>query len=62
VEEWIKVASEICEREQRRAQKIQSGGKLREQLQLDQHLTKHSADATYTFRQHLRPNRVAIEE
>ena len=61
-EEILSTAHKIWQRERQQAQEIRSGKKLREQLQFDEYLAHHSADATYTFRQHLRAIRGAIEE
>lgn len=61
-EEILSTAHRIWERERQQAQEIQSGRKLREQLQFDEYLAQRSADATYTFRQHLRAIGGAIEE
>ena len=62
VEEIISTAHSIWQRERRQAQAIQAGRKLSEQLRFTEYLDKHSADATYTFRQHLRTIGGAIEE
>ena len=62
VEQVIAMAHDIWEKERRQAQKIQSGQRLREQLQFDNYLTKRAADDSYTFRQHLRNIGGAIEE
>ena len=62
VEQVISMAHDIWEKERRQAQKIQSGQRLREQLQFDNYLTKRAADDSYTFRQHLRNIGGAIEE
>jgi len=61
-EEILSTAYSIWRRERRQAQEIQSGRKLREQLRFDEYLAKRSADATYTFRQHLRAIGGSIEE
>jgi regulator of RNase E activity RraA len=61
-ENIIATAREIWQKERRQAQAIQSGKKLRDQLRFDEYLAKHSTDATYTFRQHLRLIGGAIEE
>ena len=61
-EEILSTAHKIWQRERQQAQEIRSGKKLREQLRFDEYLAHHSADATYTFRQHLRAIRGAIEE
>ncbi len=62
VEEVLSTAHSIWGRERRQAQAIQTGKKLREQLRFDEYLARRSADATYTFRQHLRAIGGAIEE
>jgi 4-hydroxy-4-methyl-2-oxoglutarate aldolase len=61
-EEILSTANRIRERERQQAQEIQTGKKLREQLQFDEYLTRRSTDASYTFRQHLRTIGGAIEE
>ena len=61
-EQIILTAQSIWQKERRQAQEIQSGRKLREQLQFDEYLCRRSADTTYTFRQHLRAIGGAIEE
>lgn len=62
IEQVLSTAHDIWERERRQVQQIQSGKKLREQLQFEKYLSKRSADVTYTFRQHLRAIGGAIEE
>lgn len=62
VDELLRVAHEIRERERRQAQEINSGRSLREQLQFAQYLEKREADSNYTFREHLRKISGAIEE
>jgi regulator of RNase E activity RraA len=61
-EKVLSTAHGIWERERRQAQGIKAGKKLREQFRFDEYLAKRSADATYTFRQHLRAIGGAIEE
>lgn len=61
-EEIFSTAQSIWKKERQQAQEIQAGQKLREQLQFDEYLAKHSSDETYTFRQHLRMTGGAIEE
>lgn len=62
VEEILSTAYGIWEKERRQAQLIQSGKKLRQQLQFDQYLVQRQSDEAYTFRQHLRSIGGAIEE
>jgi len=62
VEEIFSTARSIWKRERRQAEAIQAGKKLREQLQFEEYLAKHSTDDRYTFRQHLRAIGGAIEE
>jgi len=52
--EILSTAHRIWKRERWQAQEIQSGKKLREQLQFGEYLAYCSTDDTYTFRQHLR--------
>lgn len=61
-EQVLSQARSIWERERRQALTIQAGTKLREQLQFDEYLAKRSADASYSFRRHLRAIGGAIEE
>lgn len=58
----LSTAHAISQKERLQAQGIQAGKTLREQLRFDEYLARHSADATYTFRQHLRAIGGAIEE
>jgi regulator of RNase E activity RraA len=62
VDEVLRVANEIRQREKRQAEEIKSGRSLREQLQFAQYLEKREADPSYTFREHLRKISGAIEE
>jgi regulator of RNase E activity RraA len=62
VEEILSTAQRIWKKERQQAQAIQSGKRLREQLQFEEYLARHSADVSYTFRQHLRSIGGAIEE
>lgn len=62
VDKVLSTAHDIWERERKQAQKIQSGIKLRDQLQFDEYLIQRQGDETFTFRQHLRSIGGAIEE
>jgi regulator of RNase E activity RraA len=62
VEEILATAQAIWRREHEQVLQIQSGKKLREQLQFEEYLKRHVSDSTYTFRQHLRSMGGAIEE
>jgi len=62
MEEIFSAAQSIWMKERRQAQDIQTGKKLREQLQFDEYLARRSTDESYTFRQHLRGIGGAIEE
>ena len=62
LEKILPVALKILQTERRQAQEIQAGRSLREQLGFDEYLARRAADATYTFRQHLRGIGGAIEE
>lgn len=62
VEELFSTAQSIWKKERKQAQEIQSGKRLREQLQFDEYLARRSGDETYTFRQHLHTIGGAIEE
>jgi regulator of RNase E activity RraA len=62
LDELLRVAHEIWERERRQAEAIKSGRSLREQLEFAQYLEKRTADPNYTFREHLRKISGAIEE
>ena len=61
-ERVLSVARGLREMEGGQAQEILAGRKLREQLRFDDYLARRSADATYTFRRHLRTIGGAIEE
>jgi 4-hydroxy-4-methyl-2-oxoglutarate aldolase len=61
-EEICSTAHTIWKKERWQAEEIRAGRKLAEQLQFDEYLARRSADATYTFRQHLRAIGGAIEE
>jgi regulator of RNase E activity RraA len=62
VDELLGVAYEIWQRERQQAEAIKGGRSLREQLHFAQYLEKRAADASYTFREHLRKMSGAIEE
>lgn len=60
--ELLTTAHAIWQTERRQAQEIQSGATLRVQLKFDEYLEKRASDPAYTFRQHLRNMKGAIEE
>jgi 4-hydroxy-4-methyl-2-oxoglutarate aldolase len=62
VNELLRVAHEIWQRERHQAETIKSGHLLREQLEFARYLEKRVADPSYTFREHLRKISGAIEE
>ncbi len=62
VDELLRVAHEIRQRERHQADAIKSGHSLREQLAFARYLEKRAADPSYTFREHLRKISGAIEE
>jgi regulator of RNase E activity RraA len=62
VDELLGLAYEIWQRERHQAEAIKRGRSLREQLHFAQYLEKRAADASYTFREHLRKMSGAIEE
>jgi 4-hydroxy-4-methyl-2-oxoglutarate aldolase len=62
VDELLRAAGEIWQRERRQAEAIKSGHSLREQLEFARYLEKRAADSSYTFREHLRKISGAIEE
>lgn len=61
-ERVLSVAKKVREGEQRQADRIKAGEKLRDQLHFDEYLTKRAADPAYTFRRHLRDVGGVIEE
>jgi 4-hydroxy-4-methyl-2-oxoglutarate aldolase len=62
LDELLRVAREIWQRERRQAEAIKSGHSLREQLEFARYLEKRATDSSYTFRDHLRNVKGAIEE
>jgi 4-hydroxy-4-methyl-2-oxoglutarate aldolase len=62
IDELLRVAQEIWQRERRQGEAIKGGHSLREQLEFAQYLEKRAADSSYTFREHLRKISGAIEE
>ena len=62
LDEMLRVAHEIRERERRQAEQIKGGRSLREQLQFARYLEKRETNPGYTFREHLRKISGAIEE
>jgi 4-hydroxy-4-methyl-2-oxoglutarate aldolase len=62
VDDLLRIAHEIWERERRQAEEIKSGRSLQEQLQFVRYLQKRATDPSYTFREHLRKISGAIEE
>jgi hypothetical protein len=62
VDELLRVAHEIWQRERHQADAIKSGHSLREQLEFARYLEKRATDPSYTFREHLRKISGAIEE
>jgi 4-hydroxy-4-methyl-2-oxoglutarate aldolase len=61
-DDLLSVAHEIWERERRQAEAIKGGRSLREQLEFARYLKERASDQSYTFREHLRNIRGAIEE
>jgi regulator of RNase E activity RraA len=62
VDEITAMAVTIWKKERRQAEGIRAGKTLRQQLQFEEYMARRSADATYTFRRHLRLIGGAIEE
>jgi regulator of RNase E activity RraA len=62
IEELLSVALSISKTEQRQADAIRAGKKLRDQLQFNNYLNRRATDPTYTFRKHLQTIGGAIEE
>ena len=62
IDDLLRVAREIWQRERRQADAIKSGHSLREQLEFARYLEKRATDSSYTFREHLRNVSGAIEE
>jgi len=62
LDDLLRVAREIWERERRQADAIKNGTSLREQLEFARYLEKRATDPGYTFREHLRKISGAIEE
>jgi 4-hydroxy-4-methyl-2-oxoglutarate aldolase len=62
LDELLRVAHEIWQRERQQAEAIKQGHSLREQLQFAQYLEKRAADPSYAFREHLRKISGSIEE
>jgi 4-hydroxy-4-methyl-2-oxoglutarate aldolase len=62
VEELVATARAIWQTERRQAQAIRDGETLRVQLRFHEYLARRAGEPGYTFRQHLRNMRGAIEE
>ena len=62
VDELLSTANAIWTTERHQAQAIVSGECLRLQFNFREYLEKRAADPAYTFRQHLRNTKAAIEE
>jgi regulator of RNase E activity RraA len=62
VDDLLRVAQEIWQRERHQADAIKSGRSLREQLEFARYLEKRATDPSYTFREHLRQISGAMEE
>jgi regulator of RNase E activity RraA len=57
----IDLARDIAAREQEQAARLFQGERLRDQLRLDEFVERRNANPAYTFRQHVRALRGAIE-
>jgi 4-hydroxy-4-methyl-2-oxoglutarate aldolase len=62
IEDLLRVAHEIWQRERDQAEAIKSGRSLRDQLEFARYLEERATDPSYTFREHLRKISGAIEE
>ena len=62
VEEVLAAARKIGETEREQARRMRAGETLRAQTAFDDYLARRAADASYTFRRHLRRIGGAIEE
>jgi len=62
VDEVLATAHQIWQTEREQARRIRAGDTLRDQTAFDDYVARRTADATYTFRQHLRGIGGAIEE
>lgn len=58
----LREAEAIIAMERQQVQLVKEGKGLREQFGFDDYLTRRSADAAYTFREHLRRRGNAVEE
>jgi regulator of RNase E activity RraA len=61
-QDLLDVARAISRRERAQANALADGKTLREQLRFEEYLRRRAADATYTFRGHLRLIGGAVEE
>jgi 4-hydroxy-4-methyl-2-oxoglutarate aldolase len=61
-EQVLVTAHQIWQTERDQARRIREGNTLRQQTAFDDYLARRAADASYTFRQHLRRIGGAIEE